>query len=57
MNKQLTAKRLLKRHNRHAASDKNWSGTPKTNSSKPKHVLQPHRGDAQLAKSRAKAGS
>ena len=38
MNKQVTAKRLLKRHNRHAASDKNWASTSKSNSRKPGHV-------------------
>jgi hypothetical protein len=29
MNKSLTAKRLLKRHNRHASSDQNWADISK----------------------------
>jgi hypothetical protein len=29
MNKSLTAKRLLKRHKRHASSQKNWADTSK----------------------------
>ena len=38
MNKRLTAKRLLKRHNRHASNDKNWADTAKVNMKTPERI-------------------
>lgn len=38
MTKRLIAKRLLKRHNRHASSDMNWAETSKLNLRTPEGI-------------------
>lgn len=38
MDKRLAAKRLLKRHNRHSASDLNWADSSKLNMKMPEPI-------------------
>jgi len=57
MNKRLTAKRLLKRHNRHASSDQNWADTSKVNLRTPERIRATRHANRRANKALPQAGA